>query len=99
MIIDSNSLLTLLVSNQFVELKGSVFKKFEKENLFQIACAGTFGIRDDQVDMVERFQIFVFLLFVMLQNCSDMNWQISDYWVFLTLSLFAILIGSLARTH
>jgi hypothetical protein len=37
---DSTSLLTLLVSNQFVELKGSVFKKFEKENLFQIACAG-----------------------------------------------------------
>jgi len=37
---DSNALLTLLISNQFVELKGSVFKKFEKENLFQVACAG-----------------------------------------------------------
>ena len=36
----SNALLTLLISNQFVELKGSVFKKFEKENLFQIACNG-----------------------------------------------------------
>ena len=35
-----NALLTLLVSNQFVEIKGSVFKKFEKENLFQIMCAG-----------------------------------------------------------
>lgn len=35
-----NALLTLLVSNQFVEIKGSVFKKFEKDNLFQIACAG-----------------------------------------------------------
>jgi hypothetical protein len=34
------SLLTLLVSNQFVEIKGSVFKKFEKDNLFQITCAG-----------------------------------------------------------
>jgi hypothetical protein len=34
------SLLTLLLSNQFVEIKGSVFKKFEKDNLFQITCAG-----------------------------------------------------------
>ncbi|KAJ9122764.1 hypothetical protein QFC24_004194 [Naganishia onofrii] len=34
-----NALLTLLVSNQFVEIKGSVFKKFEKENLLQIMCA------------------------------------------------------------
>jgi hypothetical protein len=36
----NNALLTLLISNQFVELKGSVFKKFEKENLFQISCSG-----------------------------------------------------------
>lgn len=39
----SNALLTLLLSNQFVEIKGSVFKKFEKENLFQLTCAGTFA--------------------------------------------------------
>lgn len=36
----SNALLTLLVSNQFVEIKSAVFKKFEKENLFQLSCAG-----------------------------------------------------------
>jgi hypothetical protein len=36
-----HALLTLLVSNQFVEIKGSVFKKFEKDNLFQITCAGS----------------------------------------------------------
>ena len=36
-----HALLTLLMSNQFVEIKGSVFKKFEKDNLFQITCAGT----------------------------------------------------------
>jgi hypothetical protein len=36
----NNALLTLLLSNQFVEIKGSVFKKFEKENLFQLSCAG-----------------------------------------------------------
>ena len=36
-----HSLLTLLVSNQFVEIKGSVFKRFEKQDLFQITCAGS----------------------------------------------------------
>ena len=35
-----HSLLTLLVSNQFVEIKGAVFKRFEKQDLFQITCAG-----------------------------------------------------------
>jgi hypothetical protein len=38
----SNALLTLLLSNQFVEIKGSVFKKFERENLFQLSCSGEF---------------------------------------------------------
>lgn len=32
----SNALLTLLMSNQFVEIKGAVFKKIEKQNLFQL---------------------------------------------------------------
>lgn len=36
----SNALLSLLISNQFVEIKQSVFKKFEKENLFQLTCSG-----------------------------------------------------------
>jgi hypothetical protein len=36
----SNALLSLLMSNQFVEIKATVFKKFEKENLFQMSCAG-----------------------------------------------------------
>lgn len=40
-----HALLTLLVSNQFVEIKGSVFKKFEKDNLFQITCAGEVIVR------------------------------------------------------
>jgi hypothetical protein len=55
-----HALLTLLVSNQFVEIKGSVFKKFEKDNLFQIMCAGTlfrvfFGTKKTFVD--ESIQI------------------------------------------
>jgi hypothetical protein len=36
----NNALLTLLMSNQFAEVKSSVFKKFESGNLFQLSCAG-----------------------------------------------------------
>lgn len=58
----SNALMTLLLSNQFVEIKGSVFKKFEKEGLFQITCA----------DMVERFQLFIMLLIIGMRNAFEM---------------------------
>lgn len=57
----NNALLTLLISNQFVEIKGSVFKKFEKGNLFQLSCS----------DIVERFQLSVFLLIVSIRNCLE----------------------------
>ncbi|KAG8510317.1 Transmembrane anterior posterior transformation protein 1 [Galemys pyrenaicus] len=33
----NKSLLTIMMSNNFVEIKGSVFKKFEKNNLFQMS--------------------------------------------------------------
>ena len=57
-----NALLTLLVSNQFVEIKGSVFKKFEKENLFQLTCA----------DIVERFQLALMLSFIAVRNLIEL---------------------------
>eukprot|EP00736_Rhodelphis_marinus_P012538 Rmarinus@m.20725 len=62
----NNALLTLLVSNNFVELKGSVFKKFAKANLFQISCS----------DMVERFQltVFLFLTFVLNSASHVVDW-------------------------
>ncbi|RUS15833.1 eukaryotic membrane protein family-domain-containing protein [Endogone sp. FLAS-F59071] len=59
----SNELLTLLISNQFVEIKGSVFKKFERENLFQLSCS----------DIVERFQQFIFLLLITLRNVIELS--------------------------
>ena len=59
----SNALLTLLMSNQFVEIKGAVFKKFEKENLFQITCA----------DVVERFQLWLMLLIIALRNIVEVG--------------------------
>ncbi|MED6272724.1 hypothetical protein CHARACLAT_033402 [Characodon lateralis] len=40
----NKSLLTIMMSNNFVEIKGSVFKKFEKNNLFQMSNSGKFFI-------------------------------------------------------
>ncbi|KAL4908941.1 eukaryotic membrane protein family-domain-containing protein [Aspergillus multicolor] len=57
----SNALITLLLSNQFVEIKGSVFKKFEKENLFQLTCA----------DVVERFQLWLMLTIIASRNMVE----------------------------
>lgn len=59
----SNTLLTLLISNQFVEIKGAVFKKIEKENLFQLSCA----------DIVERFQLWVILLIIAMRNIVEVG--------------------------
>lgn len=59
----SNALLTLLMSNQFVEIKGTVFKKFEKENLFQLTCA----------DIVERFQLWLMLVIIALRNIVEVG--------------------------
>ncbi|CAG8483773.1 17054_t:CDS:10 [Acaulospora morrowiae] len=59
----SNALLTLLLSNQFIEIKGSVFKKFEKENLFQLSCA----------DIVERFNLALFLTVITVRNLIELS--------------------------
>ncbi|KAI9736582.1 MAG: hypothetical protein M1818_006093 [Claussenomyces sp. TS43310] len=59
----SNALLSLLMSNQFVEIKGTVFKKFEKENLFQLTCA----------DVVERFQLLLMLVIIGMRNVVEVG--------------------------
>lgn len=59
----SNSVLSLLVSNQFMELKSSVFKKFERENLFQLSCS----------DSIERFQLFLFIFVIASRNFSQIG--------------------------
>ncbi|KAK2761796.1 hypothetical protein FQN54_001624 [Arachnomyces sp. PD_36] len=57
----SNALITLLLSNQFVEIKSTVFKKFDKENLFQLTCA----------DVVERFQLWLMLTIIASRNIVE----------------------------
>ena len=57
---DNGALFSVLMASNFVELKGSVFKKFDPENLFQISCS----------DIVERFRLMVYVGVVIVQNTS-----------------------------
>lgn len=59
----SNALFTLLLSSQFSEMKSSVFKKFDREGLFQNCCA----------DLTERFQVLVYLLLIALRNLVELD--------------------------
>ncbi|CDO51790.1 similar to Saccharomyces cerevisiae YER140W EMP65 ER membrane protein of unknown function [Geotrichum candidum] len=59
----SNALLTLLLSNQFSEIKSAVFKKFERENLFQLTCA----------DITERFQLTAMLFIIGMRNLVEVS--------------------------
>lgn len=43
------ALVTVLVLNNFAEIKSFVFKKFDKQNLFQLSCS----------DITERFQLVI----------------------------------------
>jgi hypothetical protein len=79
----NNSLLTLLVSANFVELKGIVFKSFKTENVFQIACS----------DTVERFQLLVFLIIICVHNLNDLSWQLSQDTIWNIIYIVLIVAG------
>lgn len=56
---------------QFVELKGSVFKKFDKNNLFQVSCS----------DVRERLHLSVLLFIVVLQTMKEYMWREERFWI------------------
>lgn len=64
----NHMLTTLLISNQFVELKTVVYKKYDVRGVFFIVCC----------DMVERFQLIVSLAVVCLQNLHDLQFDTSS---------------------
>jgi len=61
----NKNLLTIMMANNFVEIKGTVFKKYDKNNLFQISCA----------DVRERFVTFILMLVVLLRNMQQYSWS------------------------
>lgn len=81
-----HALLTLLLSNQFVEIKGTVFKKFEKDNLFQITCAGAQKHKLSPLisptcflDIVERFTIATMLAIIAFRNFVELYGSEFDF--------------------
>jgi hypothetical protein len=76
------TLLTLLISGNFAEIKSTVFKKYNKQNLFKIVTS----------DICERFKLVMFLGLVLLLNCSQggMNQEmVNDYVQMSGIILFA----------
>ncbi|XP_026850254.1 protein TAPT1 homolog [Drosophila persimilis] len=68
---NNKGLLTIMISNNFVELKGSVFKKFDKNNLFQLTCS----------DVRERFHLSVLLFIVIIQTMKEFDWSFTQFYV------------------
>ncbi|XP_013378717.1 transmembrane anterior posterior transformation protein 1 homolog [Lingula anatina] len=67
----NKSLLTIMMSNNFVEVKGTVFRKFDKNNLFQMSCA----------DVRERFHYIILLSMVFVRNMAEFSWNIDHFWL------------------
>jgi hypothetical protein len=76
------TLLTLIISGNFAEIKSTVFKKYNKQNLFKIVTS----------DICERFKLVLFLGLVLLLNCSQggMNQEMVNDYVYMSgIILFA----------
>ena len=69
---DDQALLSVLILNNFSEIKGFVFKKFDKQQLFQLACS----------DVTERFILVLFYTAVMIVAIA----QAADPWLKVVLS-------------
>lgn len=69
----NKALLTIMMSNNFVELKGMVFKKFEKNNLFHMSCS----------DVRERHHFLILLIIVMMQTLKEYNWNEEQFYILL----------------
>jgi hypothetical protein len=86
------TLLTLLISGNFAEIKSTVFKKYNKQNLFKIVTS----------DICERFKLVLFLSLVLLLNCSQggMNQEMVNDYVYMSgLILFAEMLCKLLIDH
>jgi hypothetical protein len=80
----NNALLTLLVSNNFVEIKSSVFRNYKEENIFQLTCN----------DILERFQLFIYLCIVTANNLNDLDWAFTPNVIYSCTYVALIVLGS-----
>lgn len=57
----NNALFTLIMSCQFAEIKGNVFKKIDKNSLYKTSCC----------DIAERFQLSTFVTVIMVRDLLE----------------------------
>ncbi|XP_052771942.1 transmembrane anterior posterior transformation protein 1 homolog isoform X1 [Mya arenaria] len=69
----NKSLLVIMMSNNFVEIKSHLFKKVDINHLYQIACS----------DVKERFHYVVLLSLVCIRNMNAVAWDLEHLWVLL----------------
>ncbi len=55
------AIIAVLVLNNFTEIKAFVFKKFDAQNLFQLACS----------DITERFQLTLFMIIIVIVGVAQ----------------------------
>lgn len=77
----NKAFLTVLMSNNFVELKGMVFKKFERNNLFHMSCS----------DVRERHHLLVLLIIVILRTIQEYGWSADKMYLLLENCLYIML--------
>ena len=71
------SLLTVLILNNFAEIKSSVLKKFDSGNLFQLACS----------DISERFKMFLFYTLIIAVGLAQAPNAKESFWSFASILL------------
>lgn len=78
------ALMTVLIINNFAEIKAFAFKKFDKEALFVMSCG----------DITERFQIFLFFGLISTLGVlhSDSNMMTENLWM--NSQVLAYMIGA-----
>lgn len=65
-----------------MEIKSAVFKKFDRENLFQLSCA----------DVIERFQLLLYICIIAYRNLVQFGFKLdsSELWDRLLMPLILI---------
>lgn len=59
---NNNALFTLIMSCQFSEIKGNVFKKMDRNSLYKATCS----------DIAERFQLGTFIIIIMTRDLIEL---------------------------
>ncbi|XP_052226013.1 transmembrane anterior posterior transformation protein 1 homolog isoform X2 [Dreissena polymorpha] len=69
----NKALLVIMMSNNLAEIKSNLFKRVDKNNLYQISCS----------DVKERFHYVVLLFVVCIRNMNEVAWDMEHLWVLL----------------